>query len=117
MIEFSLPWPPKILSPNARAHWAPRSRATKSYRVGARILAQHAARGADITIPLKIEFTFCPPDNRRRDQANLLGHMKAGIDGIADALVIDDRHFHVGGSIGPATEGGDVRVRLTWAPS
>ena len=30
--QVLLPWPPKVLSPNARAHWRARSKAAKAYR-------------------------------------------------------------------------------------
>jgi crossover junction endodeoxyribonuclease RusA len=48
---------------------------------------------------------FCPPDKRKRDLDNLLARMKAGLDGLADALGVDDTIFR------PAVEWGEVRPR------
>lgn len=36
---------------------------------------------------------FCPPDRRRRDDDNMLAAFKAGRDGVADALGVDDNKF------------------------
>ncbi|RIQ78227.1 endonuclease, partial [Bordetella avium] len=47
MISLRLPWPPKELSPNFRGHWAPISRAKKSYRTAARLTAMKALRHAE----------------------------------------------------------------------
>jgi hypothetical protein len=32
-MTLHLPWPPKELSPNARVHWAKKSKAAKAYRL------------------------------------------------------------------------------------
>jgi crossover junction endodeoxyribonuclease RusA len=42
-------------------------------------------------IPVKI--TFYPPDNRHRDDDNMVGSFKSYRDGIADALGVNDRRF------------------------
>ena len=51
---------------------------------------------------------FYPPDKRKRDIDNMLASSKAGIDGIAQAIGIDDsifnrcilvKHDHVGGMV------------------
>ena len=42
---------------------------------------------------LTIELAFYPPDRRRRDKDNLVACMKAAIDGLADALGVDDSRF------------------------
>ena len=41
-----------------------------------------------------IQCEFCTPDRRARDEDNLVATMKAGFDGIADRLGINDRKFH-----------------------
>ena len=40
--------------------------------------------------PLDLDITFHPPDNRRRDLDNMLASIKSGLDGISDALGVDD---------------------------
>lgn len=87
-----LPWPPRALSPNARGHWSKRSRAAKSYRMQCFLLAKKAGLSAPAgRILLSLE--FLPPTRRRRDDDNLLAAFKAGRDGLADALRIDDSVF------------------------
>lgn len=111
-MSLLLPWPPRILSPNARAHWSKRSRAAKKYRgdcyvltkaAGLKMLGERAA--------LVIE--FLPPDHRRRDDDNLIAAFKSGRDGIAQALGIDDRQLVTRATISTeTTKGGAVRVTL-----
>ena len=92
-ISISLPLPPRELSPNARCHWAVKSRATKS----AKEIAFYEAKKAGITAKthswdkafLQPIFTFSV--NRKRDLDNLLASMKAQIDGIVAAgLMVND---------------------------
>jgi crossover junction endodeoxyribonuclease RusA len=40
-----------------------------------------------------LEFTYSPPDRRKRDVQNLPHMLKAAIDGIADAMGCDDHGF------------------------
>ena len=61
----------------------------RNYRATARILTHEAAqkvRVRNVVGKVNIEFHCYPPDNARRDEDNLLASMKAGIDGIADAI-------------------------------
>ena len=37
---------------------------------------------------------FIPPDKRSYDRDNLVARMKSGIDGLADALRINDKRFN-----------------------
>lgn len=46
---------------------------------------------SEAAIPVSI--VYCPPDRRRRDLDNLLAASKASIDGIANAMCIDDTRF------------------------
>ena len=90
-------WPPKELSPNARVHWAKKSKAAKAYRAEAFYKTKqaldewHAFAGA-----YKFNVKFYPPDKRRRDDDNLIAQLKPARDGIADALGIDDSQFTIG---------------------
>jgi len=40
-----------------------------------------------------VKITFYPPDKRHRDADNMIASMKAGFDGVADALKVDDKLF------------------------
>jgi crossover junction endodeoxyribonuclease RusA len=93
-MKIILPWPPKALHPNARVHWAVRSKAVKSYRE----MCYWAVKALGVVPVLpegKLHFwlDFFPPDNRRRDDDGMLSAFKSGRDGIADALRIDDNRF------------------------
>lgn len=110
---FDLPWPSKDLSPNARCHWRKKSKAAKAYRAASHILCRQAwIKSPEGKVLLSLE--FIPPDKRRRDLDNLLASCKNALDGIADALGIDDSRFvpqlHMSEEI---TKGGAVRVRIT----
>lgn len=86
-----LSWPPRDLHPNSRPHYHAKASAAKAYREAA-YWATKAARvdhgHPDEGIPLKVQ--FYPPDKRRRDLDGMFSSVKAGIDGIADALQLND---------------------------
>ena len=115
VIRFTLPWPHKDLSPNARVHWARRAKRTKAARRYALfwcgvVYALHPMRFGG---KVKVHLAFAPPDKRKRDAHNLAGSMKAGIDGIADALHIDDSRFIVSHELlDEVVKGGEVRVTV-----
>ena len=93
MKTITLPWPPKELSPNATLHWAKKAKYKKSYRTLAwgLTLEQKIEVPKDQTVPMVI--TFYPPDKRHRDYDNRVASIKAGLDGVADALRVNDRLF------------------------
>lgn len=59
--------------------------------------------------------TFYPPDRRSRDDDNLIASFKAGRDGLALALGIDDKRFVTFPFVHTQT-GGMIKVRLTELP-
>lgn len=112
MSELTLPWPPAACSPNARVHWAKKSNAAKAYRYACFLLARQAGMQAPKGDALLL-IEFVPPDRRRRDDDNLLAMFKAGRDGLADALGIDDNVFATQIRVSKeATKGGAVLVRI-----
>jgi crossover junction endodeoxyribonuclease RusA len=98
-----LPWPDKRLSPNgSHGHWAAVSKAKKAARslamaetfnalpYGLRDVRQHYATKS--AIPVLIVIT--PPDNRKRDRDNMqFMCSKSYLDGVADALAVNDNKF------------------------
>jgi len=55
-----------------------------------------------------------PPDNRRRDADGVLASLKSALDGVADALGIDDHRFVIHSFLHRhARIGGEIRVRIT----
>lgn len=114
MIEVVLPWPPKDLSPNARVHWAKRSKAAKAYRAecGWQVRALAQKPKFESSGPITLDIEFMQPDRRGRDLDNMLASIKAGIDGISDALGVNDRRF-VFRIRRSESIGGMVRVRIS----
>lgn len=94
MTELNLPWPPKELSPNARVSWQAAYRVKKAYREICFYLAKQANLTApDGDTPFRLVLTFIPDCKRKRDRDNLLASMKAGLDGLADAMKVNDHRF------------------------
>lgn len=117
-IAVTLPWPHKLLSPNARVHWAKRSPKTKAARQDAAWLVLAAMPKEErwsAPSAVSVSMTFCPPDNRRRDRDNLIASMKAATDGIADAIGIDDSKFETTYRMGEPVKGGAVLVTISEA--
>ena len=118
MIEVVLGWPPTDLSPNARKHWAVVAKAKKQYRkdcysVSKEQLKKYKKVTENIPERLVLEMTFIPPDRRSYDRDNLVARMKAGIDGLADALRINDKQFNtVISTMDQDYLGGFVRIRI-----
>ena len=118
MIEVVLGWPPTDLSPNARKHWAVVAKAKKQYRkdcysVSKEQLKKYKKVTENIPERLVLEMTFIPPDRRSYDRDNLVARMKSGIDGLADALKINDKRFHtVISTMDQDYLGGFVRIRI-----
>lgn len=112
MTDLILPWPPAVCSPNARAHWSKKSKAAKAYRSQCYLECWQAK----LKIPegqMILLLEFVPPDKRRRDDDNLIAMFKAGRDGLADALGIDDNLFATQVRVSKeTTKGGAVRVRF-----
>lgn len=119
MIALTLPWPPKALSPNARTHWSVRSKAAKEYRQACFwSTKQLLAAGGWQNMPegkLHLWVEFFPPDRRHRDDDNMIASFKAGRDGVAEALGIDDRRFTMHPSVNDFVAG-MVKVRITGTP-
>lgn len=112
-VRLSLPWPDKLLSPNARAHHFARSRAAAKARKAAWALTLEAMHGQRVAWPkAALVWEFRPPSRRRHDVDNLVAQHKAAQDGIADALGIDDSLFISTYSMGEPVKGGAVQVTV-----
>ena len=96
MTTIKLPWPESLLWSNTKAHWIKKSAAKTRSRHGAWIFALAAGLQKNtLQPPIYLRFEFHPPDNRKRDLHNMPETQKAAIDGIQDALGIDDSRFVV----------------------
>ena len=117
MIEVVLGWPPSDLSPNKRLHWAKVASAKKHYRQACLSVTKEQLKkyGKCNNLPerLVLEMTFIPPDRRSYDRDNLVARMKSGIDGLSDALRINDKRFNtVISTMAQDYFGGFVRIRI-----
>lgn len=63
-VIVTLPWPPRILSPNARAHWAAKAMAAKGYKSACWFLCLQAKAQKLQAGTFSVVVTFCPPDQR-----------------------------------------------------
>lgn len=92
-MKLILPWPPTGLSPNARNHWAKTAKLKKQYREACSWQAiQQGAKQLNAE-SLHLTLTFYPPTRRQYDLDNALARMKSGLDGLADVLKVDDKHW------------------------
>lgn len=108
-----LDWPPKELNPNRRIHWRVKNDATKMYRDGCHILTIQARASAPVgdgPIPMTID--FYPPDKHHRDDDNMISAFKAGRDGVADALGVNDRRFKPLYHFNDPIKGGKIVVNI-----
>jgi crossover junction endodeoxyribonuclease RusA len=101
-ITIELAWPSPKLSPNARVHWAEKSRFTKASKDTAYWITK-AALGAKFgptfkfqhggeDIPVRL-LAHPIKGKARPDADNLIASCKAFLDGIALGLSVDDKHF------------------------
>ena len=114
-LRVILPWPPRALSPNSRPpHWSVLAKAKRAYRSACCVEAMAAGWRKVAFAPtdrLHVRLVFVPPDRRRRDMDNLIASMKAGLDGLADALGVDDSRWALTCAIDDNI-GGMVRVGI-----
>ncbi len=95
MTSIILPWPPKELSPNARHHWRKLAPIKKKYRsTCAWECKAQGVKKMDV-YSLHVSITFHPPDGRKRDLDNMLASIKSGLDGVADAVGVDDSNWTI----------------------
>ena len=91
-IEVGYDWPAKALHQNARVHFMVRAKAAKKARAD----AHWATMQAQVpTTHTRLIVEFYPParPGPTPDVQNIIGACKPLIDGIADALRVDDRHL------------------------
>ena len=114
MRTVTLGWPSRALSPNARSHWATLARAKKAARKEGYFAVNCGAPILIGAAHIRIQVTFIPPDARRRDLDNLIASIKPHLDGISDAIGIDDSRWIWAAPVMAAPEKpGRVVVTLT----
>lgn len=110
-----LPWPDRRLSPNGRHHWSQVARAKKAAKRSAHYSVLEAGLRKIDADAIAVRVSFFPPDRRTYDDDNLLARMKAALDGISQAIGVDDSKFSIRGIVrGPVEKQGKVKVELEW---
>ncbi len=103
-ITITLPFPKSKLNPNQSKgrHWGSTRKDRKQARADAYWLSMEAFSGhrrnggklpAKTAESIGLSIAFVQPDRCKRDRDNLFASLKHGLDGIADALGIDDSKF------------------------
>ena len=90
-----LPFPPSSLSGHAKGHWRTKAAATKKHREWARLATLEWVRSTFRALgdgDINIHICFVPSD-RRGDRTNYANRMKPYLDGIAEALGVNDARF------------------------
>jgi hypothetical protein len=92
---IDLPFPHKALWSNGRAHWAVKAREVKKYRKAAWTAALAIRDKVHHTGGLVPVHIICHPKARgpAPDRDAVVSAAKSAIDGIADAIGINDRRF------------------------
>ena len=99
-------WPSSVLSPNNRDHWSKRAKSKKAQRLEWASLARLQGLKAPHEGQVQVRLEFVPTDRRPRDLDNLLASCKAGLDGLADALQVNDNRFRITFDMGEPVKGG-----------
>ncbi len=87
-----LPFPPTSLSGHNNGHWIGKSGIVALHRSDAFALAKQARVKVPVDGDIRIAFYFTPPDDRG-DRVNFPIRLKPAIDGIAQALGVNDKRF------------------------
>lgn len=100
IVTFRIPIDiPRLANPNVRAHWRAKHRANQEMK-NTTIMAIRASGLLAIeqpTPPITLNYTVARAKGRQKlDDDNIKSSLKYLQDGIADEIVIDDRHITVG---------------------
>ena len=86
----------------------------KKYRAACALTAMRQGACAVAAERLNVHLVFVPPDRRARDDQNCMAAMKAGLDGLADVLKVDDGRWTTSYELASGQVGGFVKVEVTW---
>lgn len=106
-----LPFPSSALSGHAKGHWHSKSGPTAKHRQWAFDATLAAKPGVPAQGDVRLHIHFVPPD-RRGDRVNFWNRCKPYIDGIAEALSINDARFLPSMSFAEPEKPGRVEVRI-----
>lgn len=89
---ISLPWPPSSLSGHNKGGWRTKLGTVRKFRLWAATATRAARPVVAAHGDIHIVIRFIPP-NRRGDRTNYPNRIKPILDGVADALGVNDRRF------------------------
>lgn len=92
------PWPPHVLSPNARIYW--RRLAAFKAKYKSDCMTAFMGQGLrSLRLPegqmLNVTMVFTPFVSRNHDGDNLIARMKHGLDALKDVIRHDDQYFRI----------------------
>ena len=93
---IEMDFPPADLFPNRAKgrHWAALYQIRSDYRDQSYWMAKKQLKNWEHDgKPIKLDLTFEMPDKRHRDADNCLAAAKGALDGLADALLVNDKLF------------------------
>ena len=94
-MKLTLPYPAKELWPNSRPHYLAKNREAKKLRTYVHWAVKEQAGSIKLANgPIRWKITVCPKTyGPPPDRDNAVSAAKSILDGIADALGVNDRHF------------------------
>lgn len=111
--SVTLTWPTQNLFPNKKVHWAKKAEEIKKLRSDSYYLTKHYIKTFKWHggfIPLNI--IFHAPNNRH-DLDGCLSALKSGLDGMAEALKVNDKMFRpITIDFGDVVDGGEVVIEF-----
>lgn len=110
---ITLPFPPSSLSGHNTGHHYVKAPIVARHREWARLAALEAKPSIPAEGDIRVHVHFVPPD-RRGDRCNFWNRVKPYLDGIAQALGINDKRFLPSKSFGEPEKPG--RVEVTFPP-
>ena len=126
-LPLAVPYPPPILNPNARPHWAHKAKVKARYRLLCSMTVEQQLRwlGPDpdrdallLSPRLLIEVCAFRVTGQPIDKDNLIAALKSGLDGVAQALELNDARFDFGAvEFGRVARRDEQRVLLLFSPS
>ena len=115
-VEIDLPWPGALSAQN-RSNWRGKAKPIADLRFSAKMLALEATDSSRPNFERAIvHYEFFVPDDRQRDEGNLIYQCKPLIDGCVDAGIIAGDHWQVlsTGHVKTTIRKGNPGVRLTF---
>ncbi len=105
-MKIILPWPPRDIHPNASRAIPEGAKDAKrgGHKEQAYFLTKQAfkCRLWREEGPIALRLTFHPPNRNRRDLDGCISAMKWALDGVADAIGVDDSRFTLAPAMGEA---------------